>query len=512
MLKSIILLTALVSSGVYAQPYYYYFKYNSTYNVPGYSGDIYRLNLATNNSELFVSNVGRVNSLIFYNSDQSRIFFQVRFSLATVYVNDPSLHIRYVLGGINEIDGVKDSPGTNRYFITFDDEQDSTITVIMDRQTMQPIDTIGEVYQYNPFLSRDNRCIYRFQPDSTGIYFSKLIVSNKEGELPQRCGNIVPVESFVILSDAIDGLALVSYENNPGNDFSGVEYVLCDVDRNVTFIPFNFPWRSDGYLSSDGEYAMTEQVNFDTSRVGGEYRPGNVCVFDSHAGTLLQRLKLPPEGQMLLFDKYPNMLYYYYEKKQSSINIDLTKLPTIGSIGTQNILVGSGAFTLSVTGKNFTPTSKVQLNGTNRATTFIADTLLQATIRAADVDTAQAVYIAVRDSIAPSSHATTDSLALNVVSVPQQSLQPILDCVTQIDDTTYTAWFGYENDDTTSICVPIGPQNKFSPAPNDRTQPTVFGRGRKDNVFSVVFNGKNLTWKLNGNEVVASKKSPKCNQ
>ena len=205
------------------------------------------------------------------------------------------------------------------------------------------------------------------------------------------------------------------------------------------------------------------------------------------------------------------MLYYYYEKKQSSINIDLTKLATIGTISSQNILVGSGAFTLSVTGKNFTANSKVRLNGTNRATTFIADMLLQATIRAGDVDTATTVYIAIRDSIAPSSHVTTDSLALNVISLPQQSLQPILDCVTQTNDTTYTAWFGYENDDTTSIFVPVGPQNKFSPDPNDRNQPIVFTPGKQDKVFSVVFNGKNLTWKLNGNEIVASKKSPKCN-
>ncbi len=184
------------------------------------------LNLSTNSIELFAKNVGRVNGGILSNTDQSEIFFQIRYSLVAMDVNDPSRRERELLSGVNEIDGIKDSPETGRYFITFDDEQDSTKTVIMDRSTMQPLDTIGENFQYNPFFSKDNKTIYRFQPDSIGIFFSKYIISNKKSELPRRCGTIVPVESFVILNDAKDGLALVSYEDNPKNNFSGVEYVL----------------------------------------------------------------------------------------------------------------------------------------------------------------------------------------------------------------------------------------------------------------------------------------------
>ncbi|HUI31559.1 MAG TPA: hypothetical protein VLX91_15215 [Candidatus Acidoferrales bacterium] len=294
------------------------------------------------------------------------------------------------------------------------------------------------------------------------------------------------------------------------------EFGVYNVDKDTMYSLIPFPLQTHEYLSGDAKVVMIEETPLVTEQRpwGTDYvyqHTGCISIFDDISGTLLQKLKLPQDGKVLVFDNYPNMLYYYYEKKQRSINIDLSKLPTIGTINAQNVLVGSGAFTLSVTGKNFTPTSKVQLNGTNRATTFIADTLLQATIRAEDVDTATTAYIAVRDSIAPSSHSTTDSLALNIISVPQQSLQPILDCVTQTNDTTYTAWFGYGNDDTTSIFVPVGPQNKFSPTPNDRNQTITFEPGRKDKVFSVIFNGKNLTWKLNGSEVVASKKSPRCN-
>ncbi|HUI30428.1 MAG TPA: hypothetical protein VLX91_09445 [Candidatus Acidoferrales bacterium] len=511
MLKRILFLTVLASSAVYAQPYYYYFKHNSAYDVPGYSGDIYRLDLMTNSSELFVKDAGRVNGPIFHNSDQSRIFFQVRFSLATVDVSDPSLQIKYALNGINEVNEIKDSPKTNRYYITIDDMQDSTRTIVVDRQMVEPIDTIYEDYtSYNSFLSQDGKSLYRLQDDSTGIFFSEYIIDSKQQMKPQRVGNIGPFVAAV-LSDSRSGYALVSYVYNLDTNLTSLEYTICNVNTREIIASIKFPWNSNGYLVPAENCIVLAKLISDRSQAGGEYHTGDISVFDVHAGTLLQRLKLPPEGKILLFDNYPNMVYYYFEKKQTSINIDLTKLPTIGTINTQNVLVGSGAFTLSVTGRNFTTTSKVRLNGTNRATTFVSDTLLQATIRAGDVDTATTVYIAVRDSIAPSSHATTDSVALNIISVPQQSLQPILDCVTQINDTTYTAWFGYENDDTTSIFVPVGPQNEFSPTPNERTQPIVFAPGRKDKIFSVTFNGKNLTWKLNGNEVVASKKSPRCN-
>jgi len=177
-LKRIIFLILLVTTAVYSQPYYYYFKYNPSYDVPGYSGDLYRLNLTANTSELFLQDVGRVVGKIFYSFDQSEIFFQEGFSLMAIDVSDPSHPEKEILSGVNEIHGVKDSPETHRYFITFDDEQDSTKTVIIDRSTMQTIDTIGESFQYNPFFSKDNSYLYQFQPDSAGIFFSKVSISN----------------------------------------------------------------------------------------------------------------------------------------------------------------------------------------------------------------------------------------------------------------------------------------------------------------------------------------------
>ena len=54
--------------------------------------------------------------------------------------------------------------------------------------------------------------------------------------------------------------------------------------------------------------------------------PGKISVFNGVTGQLIQKLKLPPEGKVLVFDNYPDMLYYYLPKEKRAINIDLSKL------------------------------------------------------------------------------------------------------------------------------------------------------------------------------------------
>lgn len=54
--------------------------------------------------------------------------------------------------------------------------------------------------------------------------------------------------------------------------------------------------------------------------------------------------------------------------------------PTLSAINPDNTPVNSGAFTLTVTGTNFLPTSVIRWNGLDRATTYLSDTSLSCTI------------------------------------------------------------------------------------------------------------------------------------
>jgi hypothetical protein len=60
--------------------------------------------------------------------------------------------------------------------------------------------------------------------------------------------------------------------------------------------------------------------------------------------------------------------------------------PVIDSLDPPTVLVGSGAFTLTVFGENFIASSVVRWAGSDRDTTFVSSTELEADILAADVD------------------------------------------------------------------------------------------------------------------------------
>jgi hypothetical protein len=84
-------------------------------------------------------------------------------------------------------------------------------------------------------------------------------------------------------------------------------------------------------------------------------------------------------------------------------------------------------------------------------------------------------------------------------------LEPILICVKDLggpgyhsSSHDYRAYFGYDNKNFQPVHVPIGSKNKFSPNPQDRGQARLFEPGRHEDVFSVKFNGNNLTWTLKG--------------
>jgi hypothetical protein len=91
----------------------------------------------------------------------------------------------------------------------------------------------------------------------------------------------------------------------------------------------------------------------------------------------------------------------------------------------------------------------------------------------------------------------------------QTSVSPVLECVITNGDGTYTAVYGYNNPSGSSVLVPVGSTNRFTPAPNDRSQPTVFAPGRHVGVLNVTFTGT-ITWVLTGRSSTASATSTPC--
>ncbi len=93
---------------------------------------------------------------------------------------------------------------------------------------------------------------------------------------------------------------------------------------------------------------------------------------------------------------------------------------------------------------------------------------------------------------------------------PKGSVRPILECVWDNGDGTYTAVWGYDNTTGATVTLDVGAQNNFAPLPQDRGQPTVFDAGRRDNAFTVANATGNLTWHLNGVKTTARASSTAC--
>jgi hypothetical protein len=96
------------------------------------------------------------------------------------------------------------------------------------------------------------------------------------------------------------------------------------------------------------------------------------------------------------------------------------------------------------------------------------------------------------------------------------TLIPLLECVDNNGDGTFTAHFGYLNQSNATINLAVGPKNMFVPGQQDFGQPTVFLPGEHLNVFSVVFSAADtLKWMLKAdgdrrNQVEASSTSEIC--
>jgi hypothetical protein len=112
----------------------------------------------------------------------------------------------------------------------------------------------------------------------------------------------------------------------------------------------------------------------------------------------------------------------------------------------------------------------------------------------------------------------TATATLTPTATPASAIlvSPLLECVADNGDGTYSAYFDYQNAGDAIVTIPVGPDNSFLPEPQDRGQPTAFEPGRRaqwpNSAFSVDFDGSSLAWTLNGGVAAASSASTACPQ
>lgn len=94
----------------------------------------------------------------------------------------------------------------------------------------------------------------------------------------------------------------------------------------------------------------------------------------------------------------------------------------------------------------------------------------------------------------PSAPSRWHSYAIAPAPLP---VRPILEHVRAEEDGTFTAVWGYLNDNPArTVRIPAGPDNRFVPGPPDQGQPELFLPGRQVAVFQTPFAGGSLVWSL----------------
>jgi CSLREA domain-containing protein len=105
-----------------------------------------------------------------------------------------------------------------------------------------------------------------------------------------------------------------------------------------------------------------------------------------------------------------------------------------------------------------------------------------------------------------------DTAALTVQGQPAR-VSPVLECVVDRGPSAsprYLARFGYSNPNSFTVNIPVGSDNRFTPTPQDRGQPTSYAPGRQRAVFEVGFDNQALVWRLDGRTSTASRGSRRC--
>ena len=179
--------------------------------------------------------------------------------------------------------------------------------------------------------------------------------------------------------------------------------------------------------------------------------------------------------------------------------------PTLTTLNGSMTLTGVPTFTLTLTGEKFTIGTVAQWNGQPLPTTYISSTQLQCTINANLVQTPSIDSLSVKTV-----HYISNTKPFNVVTQFPQPLTPIFNCITMGQQGNYTAYFGYNNQNTVNIILPKGTQNILtSPFPLTTNPPEIFEVGTHNKTFNITTKGL-LKWLLNGTEVQATAGATRC--
>jgi hypothetical protein len=313
---------------IHAQPYIYKVKHpTNRYNETV----INKINLTNCVSTQFLYDAGNIVHL---ESDPSQkwIFIQNRFQFEVLKCEDTTSRLA-VFNGAEAIFKVIYSQSQNNFYVKWlptNPDEGEKIS-IFNAETLAKIDSLPDLNYFddNFFISPKGDKVFACTFDTLTLTQYLYTYSLHSHKIDRKSLLLLGQGSgYRTIDDEKSGKFLIGY-SYPGQDNGHNKYIIYDPSTDYSTKPLSFPYRSQGYLSPDARYIVLEEVDIDTAETGGdawEFRPGNIKVYDAGTSCLISELKLPPDGEILFFDYYPDILYYYLPETNKTRIIDLTTL------------------------------------------------------------------------------------------------------------------------------------------------------------------------------------------
>ena len=253
-------LTILWHGQTFAQPYYYYFTENDSTPI---NCNIYRVDLHTGTSQMFMPDVGRLIELL-QTSDGNNLFLLFRGGwLYSVELNNQS-HLDSILAGVGWVHKVIDAPLINRIYLAIGNLDDVTATLVLDGSNYSIIDTVHGISSYYPaFLSQDESRLYAFEPDFATRSLRLVSISTSSNSVigQELFSNIGPDTKYKGPETGEAGVALISYDS-PDPGIKNHHYMPYDIPNSLSLPSIPFPWSANAHLSPNGRYVILNGWSF----------------------------------------------------------------------------------------------------------------------------------------------------------------------------------------------------------------------------------------------------------
>jgi hypothetical protein len=470
-------------------------------------------NIAYNNSLLYPPHSS------FFSSDSNKIYFFSRDTLSEPYqISTYSL----ILNDIIQKQDLSDFgyEGTDGYDLTFGRNGKGIISSYPDHNNAVK-DFYYRIYDFDndsgsPFIYHDGLSEAYFSGDG-----EFLIVMDTEIDDSLRYSHTGDIEIFYTPNAELlktltlpSGGMVYTFDNYPNN----IYYVI-DIEestRQIYTLKMDSIFNVLDLTSLNPSSAVVNSSPFTLTVYGQGFDTLSTVYFNDteKTTTLISDSVLTAEistSDISVVGNYPVWVTDQWGTSDTLIFTVVPQPPVLTSISPAIALrvfsVGTppSAIAATATGDFFTDSSVVYFNGSVKTTNFVSETELTFQLSGSEVSTSGNYPVWVSNY-----GSNSDTLTFSVVDNLPQTLTPTLQCVRNIGDDSYWAYFGYNNNNSVSVYVPVGSKNKFAPTPIDRGQPKLFLPGNHTNVLIVVFNGKNLTWTLDQTSVTANKLSTPC--